>query len=132
MSVSDRVASLTRARRHVVAFVDDDDVPPGVLEVVAVLEVALEGVNRDDASVEVVEWVVVRGDAIAHAGQTYGVQAYQRDGKAAPPLLLELGEHGLLRDDQNAFAAPSLDELGGKDGRLQRLAQADRVGDEDA
>jgi hypothetical protein len=83
----------TGAGGHVVAFVDDDDVPPGVLEVVAVLEVALERVDRDDAAVEVVERVVVGRDAVAHPGQAHRVQPHQRDGKAAPPFLLELGEH---------------------------------------
>jgi hypothetical protein len=32
-----------------VAFVDDDDVPPGILKVVPVFQIALEGVDGDDA-----------------------------------------------------------------------------------
>lgn len=45
---------------HVVAFIDDDDVPPGVFQIVSVLQIALERINGDDAAVEMVERVVVR------------------------------------------------------------------------
>lgn len=116
----------------VVAFVDHDDVPPGILEVVAVLEVALEGVDGNDAAVEVVEGVVIGGDAVAHPSQADRIQSHQRDGEAAPPLLLELGEHGLLRDDQDALAPAALNQFGGEHARFERLAEADRIGNQDA
>ena len=114
------------------AFIDDDDIPPRVFEIVAVLQIALEGVDRNDAAIEVVERVVVGRDAVAHPGQANRVQPHQRDRKAAPPLLLELGEHGLLCDDEDALATAPLNQLGGQHAGFQRLAQADGVGDEDA
>ena len=114
------------------ALIDDDDIPPGVFQIVAVLQIALEGVDRDDAAVEVVERVVVGRDAVAHPSQADRVQPHQWDREAAPPLLLELGEHGLLRDDEDALAPASLNQLGGQHTGFQRLAQADGVGDEDA
>ena len=60
--------------RHVLALVDYDDVPPGVFEVVAVLEVALERVYRDDAPVEMIERVMVRRDSIANARKPHRVE----------------------------------------------------------
>ena len=114
------------------ALVDDDDIPPGILKIVAVFEVALEGVDRDDAAVEVVEWVVVRRDAIAHPRQAHRVQPHERDRKPTPPLLLELGEHRLLCDDEDALAAAPLNQLGGQHAGFQRLAQAHSVRDQDA
>ena len=127
-----RQPGFPRPGRDVMAFVDDDQVPPGVLQIVAVLQVVLEGVDGDDAAVVEVERVVVGGDAVAHPGQTHRVQSHQGNGEARPPLLLELGEHGLLGDDQDAFAAPALDQFGGEDATLQSFAQAGAVGDEDA
>jgi hypothetical protein len=48
-----QLALLSGARRDVVTLIDDDNVPPGVLEVVAIFEVVLQGVDGDDAAVEV-------------------------------------------------------------------------------
>ena len=61
-----RHAILVASRRHVVALINDDDVPPGVLEVIPVLKVVLEGIDRDDAAVEVVERVVIAGNVVAN------------------------------------------------------------------
>ena len=127
-----RQPGFPRPGRDVVAFVDDDQVPPGVLKIIPVLQIVLEGVDGNDAAVVVIERVVVGRDAVAHPRQTHRVQTHQGDGEAGPPLLLELGEHGLLGDDQDAFAAPALDQFGGQDAALQGLAQAGAVGDEDA
>src|SRR5712691_1675517 len=76
----------------VVTLIDDDDVPPGVLKIVAILKIILQGVDRDDAAVEIIERVVVAGNAVAHPRQPQRIQAHQRNRKAAPPLLLELHE----------------------------------------
>ena len=127
-----RQARLPCPGGHVVALVDDDDVPPGVFEVVAVLQIALERVDGDDAAVEVVERVVVGRDAVAHPRQSHRIEPHQRDGEAAPPFLLELGEHRLLGDHQDALAAAALYQLGGQDAGFQRFAQAHRVGNQDA
>lgn len=102
ISVSDRVASsrARRARRDTPdsparaatswgILVNDDHVPPGVFQVIAILQVALERVDGDDAAVEVVERVVIGRDAVAHPRQANGIEPHQRDGKAAPPLFLE-------------------------------------------
>ena len=75
------------------ALVDDDDVPPRAIEVVAVLKVLLERVHRNDGAIEVVERVVVRGDDVADTLQTDGVETYERDGEPGLPFLLELCDH---------------------------------------
>ena len=125
-------AVLVAAGGDIVTFVDEDDVPPGVLEIVPVLEVVLEGVDGDDRPVVKVERIVVAGDVVADALQAGRIEADKRDGKAAPKLLLELGEHALEGDHQNALPAAALDEFGGEDARFERLAEAYGVGDEDA
>jgi hypothetical protein len=63
------LAALAALVRHVVALVDDDDVPADLLEPGAVAAVVLERVHRDDAAVEVRERVAVRGDLPLHAGE---------------------------------------------------------------
>ena len=44
---------------HIVGLIQDDQVPPGAFQVAAVLAVALEGIDRDDGAVVVVERIVV-------------------------------------------------------------------------
>ena len=44
---------------HVVGLIQDDQVPPGAFQVAAVLAVALEGIDRDDGSIVVIEGIVV-------------------------------------------------------------------------
>ena len=61
-----RHAILVATRRHVVALINDDDVPPGVLQVIPVLKVVLEGIDRDDGAVVIVERVVIAGNVVAH------------------------------------------------------------------
>ena len=46
------------------ALIDNDDVPPSVLQIVPVFEVVLEGVNRNNGAVVKIEGVVVTGDAV--------------------------------------------------------------------
>ena len=121
-----RQAVLACTGRDVVALVDDDDVPPGVLQIVAVLEVALERIDRDDAAVEVVERVVVAGMLLRTRCKTHRIQPHQRDGEAAPPLLLELGQHALERDDQDALPRPRWISSVARIAGFQRLAQTRR------
>ena len=123
---------LMTAGRHVVALVDDDDVPPGVLQVVPVLQIGLEGIDRDDGPIVKVKGVVVAGDGVADPLQSNRIQPHERNREPAPEFLLELSQHALLRDHQNALPAPTLNQLGGENAGLQRFAQADRVGDQDA
>jgi hypothetical protein len=42
-----------------VTLIDDDDIPPGVLEIVTVFEVVLQSVDGDDAAVEVGVFVTI-------------------------------------------------------------------------
>ena len=46
------------------ALIDNDDVPPSVLQIVPVLKVVLESVNRNNRAVVIIEGVVVAGDAV--------------------------------------------------------------------
>ena len=117
---------------HVVRLVDDDDVPVRLLQVGAVLGILLQRVDRDDRLVVVMERVVAGGDAAAHALDADRVEPGQRDGEAAPELLLELREHALDGQHEDAPAPAAGDELADEDARLQGLAEPHRVGDEDA
>jgi hypothetical protein len=114
-----------------VALIDDDDVPPGVFQIIAVLEIVLERIDRDDRAVVVVERVVIAGDAVAHSLQPDRIQPHQRDGKTAPEFLLELGQHALLRNHQDALPAPALDQLGGENAGFERFSQTDGIGNQD-
>ena len=116
----------------VVGLVDDDDVPPGGLDVGAEGVVLLERVDGDDGAVEVMEGVVVGRDVLADPLQALGVQPHERDGEAAPHLLLELGEHALDGGDEDALAPAPADELGHEGAGAHGLAEADGVRDEDA
>ena len=117
---------------HVVRLVNDDHVPIGLLQVGPVLGVLLQGVNRDDGFVVVVEGVVVRGDAAADALDADGVEAGERDREAVPELLLELGQHALDGEDEDPPAPAAGDQLADQHSRFEGLAEPHRVGDEDA
>ena len=128
-------AAAQRARaavRHVVRLVDHDDVPVRLFQVRAVLGVLLQGVDRDDRLVVVVEGVVAGRDPAPHALDADGVEPGQRDGEAVPELLLELREHALDGQHQDPAAPAARDQLAHQDARLQGLAEPHRVGDEDA
>ncbi|MOA35510.1 hypothetical protein D3C78_1569650 [compost metagenome] len=60
---------------NVVSLVDDDQIPPGLFQVVAVFAVTLERIDRDDGAVVVVERVMVYRDIAANALDSGGVQA---------------------------------------------------------
>ena len=51
-------------------FVDDDQIPPGAFQVVAVLAVALQGIDRDDGAVVVVKGIVIGWDIATNALNT--------------------------------------------------------------
>ena len=118
--------------RHVVRLVDDDDVPVGLLQVGAVLRVLLQRVDRDDRLVVVVERVVTGRDAAAHPLDADRVEPGEGNGEAVPELLLELREHALDGQNEDAPASAAGDQLADEDARLQGLPQPDRVGDQDA
>jgi hypothetical protein len=44
---------------------------------------------------------------------------------------LELGQHGLLGNHEDALATTALDEFGGQNPRFHGLTQTDRIGDQD-
>ncbi|MNG38263.1 hypothetical protein D3C84_1259020 [compost metagenome] len=48
------------------ALIDDDDVPPGLLEVVSILQAGLECIDRNDGAVVVIERIVVGRDTVTH------------------------------------------------------------------
>ena len=67
---SRELLALAAAVGDVVALIDDDDVPAGVLEPGAVARVVLERIDGDDATVVVGEGVAVGGDLLLDAAQT--------------------------------------------------------------
>ena len=73
---------------------------------------------------------MVRRDSIANARKAHRVEPHQRNREPGPPLLLELGEHALQRNDEDAFATSPLNQLRGEDPGFERLSEASRVGDQ--
>ena len=118
--------------RDVVRLVDDDDVPRRLFQVGAVLRVLLQCIDGDDRLVVVVERIVVGRDTAAHPLDADGVQAGQGNGKAVPELLLELRQHALHGQHQDAPAATPRDELADQDTGFQCLAEPHRIRDQDA
>ena len=110
---------------HVVGLVDDDDVPVGLLEVVAVFDVLLERVDGNDRSVEVVERVVVGRNSGTDTLQAGGIQPDEWDREPIPHLLLELAQHRLGGEHEDPLAATTGDQFADKDAGFERLAQAD-------
>ncbi len=116
----------------VVGLVDDDEIPPRRLKSRPVLPVVLEGVDGDDGLVELIEGVVVQRDAGPDLPDPRTVDPDERDREAGPEFLLELGEHRLGGDDENALGPAPEDELGGEQACLKRLPEADVIAHEDA
>ena len=117
---------------HVVRLVDDDDVPPRLFEVGAVLRILLQGVDGDDRLVVVVERVVIGRDSAAHPLNADGIQAGQGNDEPVPEFLLKLRQHAFHSKDEDAPPAPSGNELAHQDAGFQRLAESYGVGDQDA
>ena len=131
---SRRASWLRRLRLpdEVVRLVDDDRVPVHVVEVVAGTAVVLERVDRDDDPLVVGERVAAGRDLPLDPLDADRVQPDQRDREPGPQLLLELLEDLLRGDDQDPVAAAAADQLGEDQPDLQRLAQPDHVGEQDA
>ena len=117
---------------NVVGLVDDDEVPPGLFQIMAVFAVALERIDRDDGAVEVVEGIVVGRNVAANALDAGRVQPGERDGEAVPELLLELAHHAFGGHHQDAPRPAPPHQFGGENAGLQCLAQAHCVGNEQA
>lgn len=95
--------------RDVVGLVDDDEIPPGAFQVVAVFAVALERIDRDDGAVVLAERVVVGRYLAADALDASRIQARQGDGEAVPELLLELAHHTFGGDHEDAPGTAAAD-----------------------
>lgn len=98
----------------------------------AVFAVLLEGIDGNDRLVEVVERVVVGGDLASHPLEAEAIEAGEREGEAGPKFLLELGEHGFHRYDEDAASPSSLDELREEDAAFDCFPEADGIGNENA
>src|SRR6266511_1157194 len=77
-----------------------------------------------------VDQVAGGGDLLADPLDALGVEPDQGNREARPQLVLELLEDVPGSDHQDAVAAPAPHQLGEHHADLERLAQADRVGDE--
>jgi len=117
---------------HVMCLVNDDDVPPGLFEIMPVFDVLLEGIDGDDRPIEVMKWIVVGRQAVAHALQAGGIETHKGNGEAIPELLLELSQHGFDCQHQNALASPTSNQLGDQNAGFQCLAQANGISDQDS
>jgi len=85
---------------HVLAFIDHDDDPAGIIEIDAILAVVLERIDGDDRLVESVERVLVAWDLFSDPLNPHRIQPHQRDREARPVLLLELHQHAFARHHQ--------------------------------
>ena len=97
-----------------------------------VRKIHVEGVDGDDRLVVVVEGVVVARNIVANPLQAGGIQPGERDGKAVPHFLLELGHHALEGEHENALAPAPADQLRHQDAGFQGFTQAYRVCNQDA
>ena len=116
----------------VVGFVDDDDVPIGLFQIVAVFDVLLEGVDGNNGAVKMVERVMVGRDTVAHPLQALRVQTGQTNAETVPELLLELGEHGFDRQHQNALALATGDQLANQNAGFEGFTQTHGIGNQNA
>jgi hypothetical protein len=118
------------AAGDVVRLVDDDHVPAGVFQEVAVTTDVLQRVDGDDDAVVDLEGVLRGRDLELQLGEPGGVQADQGQGEAVPKLCLKLRQHGLLGQHQDAVRLPALQELGQDHADLDGLAEAHGVGEQ--
>ena len=112
-------------------LVDDDGVPVVAAQIVDET-LLFQRVDGDDDAAEVGERVAVGGQLLLDAGNALGVEAHERDGEAAPHLVLHLLQHVSRGDHQDPLPAATADELGQDHADLERLAEADGVGQQDA
>ena len=115
---------------HIVCFVDDDDIPVALLQVLAVFEVLFERVDGDDGAIKVVKRVVVGRYGVADTLQANRVEPGERDGKALPHFALKLRQHRFHREHQNALATVATDQFGDQYAGANGFAQADRIGNQ--
>ncbi|GAA4946765.1 hypothetical protein GCM10023238_11370 [Streptomyces heliomycini] len=115
---------------QVVRLVDDDRVPADLLQVVLVLVGVLEGVDGDDDPLEGGERVAAGRDLPLDPLDAHRVQPHQRDREPRPQLVLELLQHMLRRDHQDALAPAAADQLGQGQADLQGLAETHHVRDQ--
>lgn len=96
---------------YVVGFVNDDDVPVRVFQIMPVLNILLECIDGNNRTVEMMKRIVIAGNTMTHPLQALRIQARQTNGKAAPEFLLKLTKHGLDRQHQYALSPTSRYQL---------------------
>ena len=114
----------------VVRLVDDHGVPVLLLQVGEVA-VGLERVDRDDRALVVGERVAVGRQLLPDPLDADRVEPDERQREPGPQLELHLLQHVARRDDEDPLAAAASDQLGEDHADLERLAEADRVGEQD-
>ena len=55
-------------------FIDDNNIPPGIFQMVTVFNVLFQGIDGNNRFIEIVKRVVVRGDAVTYFLQASRVQ----------------------------------------------------------
>ena len=117
---------------QLVRLVDPHGIPADPLQVRAVAAWALEGVNRDNHSVEIGEGVPAGRDPLAHPLNPFGVQSYQWERKTAPQLVLDLIKDVARHDTEHPISTTSALKLRKNHADLNGLSESYRVGDEQA
>ena len=117
---------------HLVTLINNDNIPMGLLKPCTKTTVVLQGVDRDDGLVVVVEGILVEGNLILYLGYTHTVETHKGNGKAVPYLLLKLCKNALKRTYEYAFATASAYHLSQEDTHLNGFSQAHAISDEQA
>ena len=116
----------------IVGLVDDDHVPAGVLQKMAIPANVLEGVHRNDDAVVDLERVFRRGNPQAQFGDAGRVEAHQGNGEAVPHLGLELGQHRFLGQHQDTVGAAAAHQFAQDHADLDGFAETNLVGQQES
>ena len=113
-----------------VRLVDDYQIPPRIPDGRPDLRILLEGVDRYDRAVELIEHVEMRRNPVSHPAYRLAIEPAERDREPRPEFLLELSQHRPRRDDEYPAGPTSQGEFRSDQTRLERLSESNVVGDQ--
>ena len=97
----------------------------------AVFYIPLQSINGHYGLVIIEEWVIVGRKFRTDIMYLLGIQAHKGNGEAVPHFLLKLRHHTLYRNDKDSLSLAADNKLTHKNARLQRLAKADSISNQD-
>ena len=114
---------------HLVAFINDDNVPMGLFEPCTEAAIVLQRINRNYRLVVIVKWILVHGNLTLNLRHAYTVQTDERNGKTVPDFFLELGKDALQSAHKDALAATTTNHLTEEDAHLDCLTETYAISD---